>query len=76
VAEFKSFITSQGVRIDEEAFEADGAFIRAMIRFEVDNDLFGVEEARRGLSKVDPQVQTALEYFDEAGQLLAAGRKR
>jgi carboxyl-terminal processing protease len=76
VAEFKSFIASQGVRIDEEAFEADGAFIRAMIRFEVDNDLFGVEEARRGLSKVDPQVQTALEYFDEAGQLLAAGRKR
>ena len=31
-----------------------------MIHFEVDVDLFGVEEARRNLSKVDPQVQTAL----------------
>ena len=42
-----------------------------MIRFEVDADLFGIEEARRNLSKVDPQVQAALGYFDEARQLLA-----
>jgi carboxyl-terminal processing protease len=74
VDEFKAFITDQGVRVDEAAFEADRAFVRAMIRFEVDNDLFGVEEARRNLSKVDPQVQTALGYFDDAQRLLAAGR--
>ena len=49
---------------------ADVAFIKAMIRFEVDVDLFGIEEARRNLSKVDPQVQAALGYFDEAKQLL------
>ena len=41
-----------------------------MIRFEVDVDLFGIEEARRNLSQVDPQVQSALGYFDEARQLL------
>ncbi len=74
VDEFKAFITDQGGRVDEAAFEADRAFVRAMIRFEVDNDLFGVEEARRNLSKVDPQVQTALGYFDDAQRLLAAGR--
>jgi hypothetical protein len=41
-----------------------------MIRFEVDVDLFGVEEARRNLSSIDPQAQKALGYFDEAQKLL------
>jgi hypothetical protein len=41
-----------------------------MIRFEVEADLFGIEEARRNLTRVDPQVQSALGYFDEAKQLL------
>ena len=75
IDEFKAFITQQGVRVDETAFAADRDFIRAMIRFEVDNDLFGVEEARRNLSKVDPQVQSALGYFDDARQLLLASRR-
>ncbi len=57
--------------IDEAAFTSDLAFLKAMIRFEVDVDLFGVEEARRNLSTVDPQVQAALGYFEEARQLLA-----
>lgn len=70
VDEFKEFVASQRVRIDEDAFKNDVAFIKAMIRFEVDVDLFGVEEARRNLSRVDPQLQQALGYFDEARQLL------
>jgi carboxyl-terminal processing protease len=74
VDEFRSFLTEQGVRVDEAAFEADRAFTRAMIQFEVDNDLFGVEVARRNLSTVDPQVQTALGFLDEAQRLLGAGR--
>ena len=60
--------------MDDAAFEADRDFVRAMIRFEVDNDLFGVEEARRNLSKVDPQVQSALGFLDEAARLLTASR--
>jgi len=75
VAEFKAFVASERVRIDEAAFKADDAFIKAMIRFEVDNDLFGIEEARRNLSKVDPQLQSALGYFDEARQLLLAKKR-
>ena len=74
VAEFKAFIVEQGVRVDDEAFEADRDFIKAMVQFEVDNDLFGIEEARRNLSKVDPQAQSALKYFDEAEQLLKSRR--
>ena len=74
VAEFKQFVASERVRIDEAAFAADVAFIKAMIRFEVDNDLFGIEEARRNLSRVDPQAQSALSFFDEARQLIVAKR--
>lgn len=72
IAEFRDYVVSQRVRFDEAAYKADVAFIKAMIRFEVDADLFGIEEARRNLSQVDPQVQAALGYFDEAKALLAA----
>ena len=71
VAEFRQFMIDQRVRFDDSAFKADVAFIKAMIRFEVDADLFGIEEARRNLTKVDPQVQAALGYFDEARSHLA-----
>jgi carboxyl-terminal processing protease len=74
VAEFRDFVIAQRVRFNETAFKADGAFIKAMIRFEVDADLFGMEEARRNLTKVDPQVQAALGSFDKASQLLASAK--
>jgi hypothetical protein len=76
VEEFRAYLTKERVRIDEAALKADQAFIRAMLRYEVDVDLFGVAEARRNLSSVDPQVQAALGYFDEARQLLASREKR
>jgi carboxyl-terminal processing protease len=76
VQEFKAFLTDERVRVDEAAFNADAAFIKAMIRFEVDADLFGIEEARRNLVRVDPQAQSALGYFDEARQLLTLSAKR
>ena len=72
VAEFREFVIGQRVRFDEAAFKADTAFIKAMIRFEVDADLFGIEEARRNLTHVDPQVQTALGFFDQAKALMAS----
>jgi len=71
IDEFHKYLLDQRVKIDEAAFKQDLPFIRAMIRFEVDVDLFGVEEARRNLSKVDPQTISALGYFDEAKGLLA-----
>ena len=75
VGEFKQFVAGERVRVDEAAFKTDVTFIKAMIRFEVDDDLFGVEEARRNLTKVDPQVQSALGYFDEARKLLTLAKK-
>jgi hypothetical protein len=60
VEAFRKYLIAERVRMDEPAFKADEAFIRAMIHFEVDIDLFGAEEARRHLSSADPQVQMAL----------------
>jgi carboxyl-terminal processing protease len=69
--EFHQFLIDRNVKIDEDAFQTDRTFLKAMIRFEVDLDLFGVEEARRNLTAVDPQAQAALKFFDEAGKLLS-----
>ena len=75
VDEFKQFLVAEGFKMDDAAFNTDRAFIKAEIRFEVDNDLFGVEEARRNLTRVDPQVQAALGYLDEAKKLLDLNKK-
>jgi carboxyl-terminal processing protease len=74
VAEFKDFVVKSRVKMDEAAWEKDLPFIRAMIRFEIDLDLFGVAAARRNLAKSDPQMQFALGLFPEAQQLLSLSR--
>ena len=63
------------VKIEEDAWQKDQAFIRAMMRYEIDLDLFGVEAARKNLVKVDPQLQFAVGLFPEAQQLLEMGRR-
>jgi carboxyl-terminal processing protease len=68
--EFHQYLVDRHVKIDEAALQADRPFVKAMIHYEVDVDLFGVEEARRNLSKVDPQLLAATGYFDEAAHLL------
>ena len=74
LAEFAQYVSQQQRgKVDTAALTADAAFISAMIHFEVDLDLFGVEEARRNLSKVDPQAQYALTFFGEAQRLIGSG---
>ena len=67
---FREHVRGRGLTIDEEMFAADADFIRAMIRYEIDKDLFGEIEARRNLFRRDPQAQHALTLFDEAEALL------
>ena len=76
VAEFRAFVVEQKVRMDEAAFEKDRVFIRAMIRYNVDLALFGVEAARRRLLTEDPQAQFALSQFPEAVKLAQLGKDR
>ena len=76
VAEFKTFAQKSPVKWDEAAWQQDLPFTRAMIKKEIDLDLFGVAAAYRNLAKVDPQLQFALTQFSEAQQLLAVRLSR
>ena len=51
VADFREQLKAERVKIDEDAFKKDLEFIKAMIRFEIDEALFGVAEARRHLDR-------------------------
>lgn len=73
---FREHATAEGVKIDEEAFAQDLPFITAMIRYEIDLNLWTVEDARRRLIMADPQAQLALTYFGEAEALVQAARGR
>jgi carboxyl-terminal processing protease len=70
VAEFKELVAKSNVKMDEAAWQKDLEFIKAMMRFEIDLDLFGVSTAWQNLEKRDPQMQFALGLFPEAQQLL------
>ena len=74
--DFKGFVTAQGVKMDATAFEADLPFIKAMIRFDIDVQLFGVATARKHLMEADPQAQFALSLFREAEQLTQLARSK
>ncbi len=78
VKDFKAFLASpaQRVKIDEESFVKDDAFIRAMLHFEIDAALFGMAEARQNLIAKDPQAQFALGQFGEAQRMTEMARSR
>jgi carboxyl-terminal processing protease len=70
VAEFKKLVQESPLPFDEEAWQKDMPFIKAMIRFEIDRDLFDVSTAYSNLAKSDPQLQYALTLFPDAEKLL------
>ena len=63
-------VDPEHVKMDEAAWQKDIEFIKAMIHYEVDVDLFGLEEARRQLMSVDPQAAFALGFLSEAKALI------
>ena len=75
MADFRSHLESQRVTIDDEAFSADEAFIRAMMHYEIDLALFSLAEARRNLTANDPQAQYAITLFPQARRLLDGSRQ-
>jgi len=76
VDDFKQFITGRKVSIDEAAFAKDKAFIRAMIRYDIDVALFTVAAGRQRLMADDPQAQYALSLFPEAEKLSELARNK
>jgi len=69
IADFKASLKTQRIVVDEAAFKQDESFILAMIHYDIDVALFGVEEARRNLIKRDPQAQFGLQQFPDAVKL-------
>ena len=74
VADFREQVKNDKVKIDEEGFTKDLEFIKALMRFEIDNAVFGIADARRHLVGVDPQAQAALTMFGEAQKLTELSR--
>jgi hypothetical protein len=70
LADFRQQLVADRVKIDEDGFKQDQEFIKAMIRFDIDNALFGVADGWRHLIGADPQAQVALAQFGEAQKLL------
>ena len=70
MAEFKEFVKQSRVVFDEAAWQKDEEFFRAMIRKEIDTDLFGQAVAYKNLAVRDPQLKYAITLFPEAQQLL------
>jgi carboxyl-terminal processing protease len=69
VAEFRDQLRTDRIKMDEDSFKKDLEFIKAMIRFRIDEAVFGIAQARRRLIAVDPQAQAALSMFGEAQKL-------
>jgi carboxyl-terminal processing protease len=69
IAEYREFLQGERIRIDEESFAKDLDFIGAMIRFRIDEAVFGIADAQRHLIAVDPQTQMAVSLFPEAERL-------
>jgi len=76
MADFKKFVAGRNFKIDEEAWAKDLAFIRAMIRFNIDEVVFDVATARQHLVTVDPQAGFAISKFPEAEKLLELSRNK
>ena len=76
MADFRSSLETQKVRIDEAALKQDDAFIRAMIHYEIDLALFGIDEARRNLILKDPQAQFGASQFGEAARMTELARAK
>ena len=75
VAEFKELVKESPLPFDEQAWQTDIEFTRAMMRFEIDRDLFGIGVAYQNLAKRDPQLQFALGLFPDAEKLLQLGQQ-
>jgi carboxyl-terminal processing protease len=76
VDEFKKYVTSRRVTMDEAAWTKDQDFIKAMIRYEIDVALFSTAVARQHLVEVDPQARFALTQFPEVQKLTELRRGR
>jgi len=76
VADFKQFLQEQKIRIDEDAWTKDADFIKAMLHYEIDDALYGINERQKNLIARDPQAQFGLAQFGDAVKLTELAKSR
>ena len=76
MADYRASLEQQKIKIDEEAFKQDEPFIRAMLHYEIDLALFGIDEAKKNLVAADPQAQFAVKQISEAVRMTEMARTR
>jgi carboxyl-terminal processing protease len=76
IEDFRQFVVARKIPIAADLFTRDKAFIRAMIRYEIDLALFTAATARQRLIADDPQAQFALTLFPEAEKLTELSSNR
>ena len=67
--DFRSYLQTEKVKIDEDSYKKDLDFMKAEIHYEIDVALFGVSEAQKNLIARDPQAQFAFGQFADAVKL-------
>jgi carboxyl-terminal processing protease len=75
LTEFKQLVQKSPIPFEQQAWDTDIEYIKAMIHREIDIDLFGVAAAYRNLARRDPQLQFAVAQFGEAQRLLELSRQ-
>jgi spore germination protein GerM len=70
LADFKKFVESKNLKIEQDAWAKDIDFIRAMVRYAIDESVFDVATAKQRLITADPQAKFAISKFPEAEKLL------
>src|SRR5688572_31441749 len=76
VADFKKFVASKNMKIDEDAWSKDTEFIRAMVRYFIDEVVFDAATARQRLVTVDPQARFGISKLSDAEKLLEMSRSK
>jgi carboxyl-terminal processing protease len=75
VADFREHLVNRRMKIDDAAFQKDLPFIKTMIRYRIEEVVFGIANAKRHLLASDPQAQLGLSLFGEAEKLAAMSRE-
>jgi carboxyl-terminal processing protease len=73
IASFKAFLVEREFELDESEFTENVDSIRLRLRAQIARVRWDQIEESRMLAEEDPQIQRALELFDEASELSAAG---
>jgi carboxyl-terminal processing protease len=69
MTEFRKFVEVKEIKIDEKEYEKDLDFLKARIKAQIAQMIFGLEGSIGIMTRVDNQIQKALTLFPEAERI-------